>query len=198
MPVYTDSTKRLAVVSIGFLLADKATAVVWRGPKKTATIKQFLEDVTWGPLDVLIIDTPPGTSDEHISVCEYLQAHDPDGAVVVTTPQGVALSDVSKEITFCKSISMPVLGLVENMSGFRCPTCDECTNIFATGGGEALATSVEVPFLGRIPIDPLLSQCTERGENALETDSAVSLQCLRDFAENFARDSCSTKATSAQ
>ncbi|RUP15456.1 hypothetical protein BC936DRAFT_139602 [Jimgerdemannia flammicorona] len=117
-------------------------------------IKQFLQDVSWGELDYLLIDTPPGTSDEHISITEYLRAYNPDGAVMVTTSQGVALADVRKELNFCKKVKLPVLGIVENMSGFVCPHCSECTNVFSTGGGEALAGEFDITFLGRVPIDP--------------------------------------------
>jgi Mrp family chromosome partitioning ATPase len=128
-------------MSIGFLLTNKNDSVVWRGPKKNgnsytvsiipyviltsfqAMIKQFLQDVYWGELDYLLIDTPPGTSDEHIGIVEYLKEFNPDGAVIVTTPQGVAIADVRKEISFCKKVKLPILGVVENMSGFVCPHC---------------------------------------------------------------------------
>lgn len=182
VPIFVDAEQRLCVMSIGFLLQDKETAVVWRGPKKTATIKQFLEDVYWGELDYLIIDTPPGTSDEHISICEYLMHFHPDGSVLVTTPQGVALSDVRKEISFCRKLNMPILGLVENMSGFVCPHCAECTNVFSTGGGEALAKHTAIPFLGRIPIDPLIGQCMEQGSSFDEQPTlSPALQALSAF-----------------
>nr|CAH7729728.1 unnamed protein product [Callosobruchus chinensis] len=158
VPVYTDEDQKLAVMSIGFLLNDRNSAVVWRGPKKTAMVKQFLTDVLWGDLDFLIIDTPPGTSDEHITVMENLKAVKCDGAVIVTTPQSIAIEDVRKEITFCKKTGIPVLGIIENMSGYVCPHCTECTNIFSTGGGQSLAQMAEVPFLGVLPIDTKLGQ----------------------------------------
>ncbi|CAH1963086.1 unnamed protein product [Acanthoscelides obtectus] len=145
-------------MSIGFLLNDRNSAVVWRGPKKTAMVKQFLTDVLWGDLDYLIIDTPPGTSDEHITVMENLKTVKCDGAVIVTTPQAVAIEDVRKEITFCKKTGIPVLGIIENMSGFVCPHCSECTNIFSTGGGESLAQLANVTFLGVLPIDTKVGQ----------------------------------------
>ncbi|KRT81911.1 hypothetical protein AMK59_5360 [Oryctes borbonicus] len=141
-------------MSIGFLLNSRNSAVVWRGPKKTAMVKQFLTDVCWGNLDYLIIDTPPGTSDEHITVMENLKDVKCDGAVIVTTPQEVAVEDVRKEVTFCKKTRIPIIGIIENLSGFVCPTCSECTNIFSTGGGKALAELTNVPFLGTLPIDP--------------------------------------------
>ncbi|CAM0136789.1 unnamed protein product [Umbelopsis sp. WA50703] len=127
----------------------------------TAMIKQFLQDVCWGELDYLIIDTPPGTSDEHISVVEYLKAFNPDGAVIVTTPQGVALADVRKELSFCNKVQLPILGVVENMSGFVCPHCAECTNVFSSGGGESMAKDYGIPFLGRVPIDPQFTSMVE-------------------------------------
>lgn len=165
VPVYPDSSQRLAIMSIGFLLNTRDDAVIWRGPKKNAMIKQFLTDVLWNDIDYMIIDTPPGTSDEHIAVIENIRSLKPDGAIVVTTPQGVSVADVRREVTFCHKTQIPVLGIVENMSGFVCPHCSECTNVFSSGGGESLAVQSNVPFLGRIPLDPRLTQCIENGEN---------------------------------
>lgn len=157
VPVYADSDQKLAVMSIGFLLQDRNSSVIWRGPKKTAMIKQFLNDVYWQEIDFLVIDTPPGTSDEHITVVENVR-NMKCAAVIVTTPQSVAIEDVRKEITFCKNTGVPILGIVENMSGFVCPSCSECSNIFSKGGGELLSKHAGVPFLGSIPIDPRFSQ----------------------------------------
>jgi Mrp family chromosome partitioning ATPase len=154
VPVYTDQSKSLAVMSIAFLLKSRNDAVIWRGPKKTAMIKQFLNDVHWEDIDYLIVDTPPGTSDEHITVMECMRDVKCDGAIMVTTPQEVALEDVRKEVTFCRKTNIPIIGIVENMSGFVCPECSECTNIFSSGGGKALADIIKVPLLGTIPIDP--------------------------------------------
>lgn len=164
IPVYTDSSKRLAVMSLGFLLGDRGGSVVWRGPKKTAMIRQFLNDVMWGDLDYLVIDTPPGTSDEHITVATELQSLNPDGAVLVTTPQEVAAADVRKELTFCRKVNFNVLGVIENMSGYVCPHCQECCNIFSKGGGQALSKQFNIPFLGSIPLDPQLIQIIENEE----------------------------------
>ena len=136
LPVFTDDSQSLAVMSIGFLLNKDDEAVVWRGPKKNAMIKQFLTDVTWQDRDILIIDTPPGTSDEHITVMESLRTVKVDGAVLVTTPQAVAVGDVRREVTFCKKAKLKILGIIENMSGFVCPNCNDCTNIFSKGGGK--------------------------------------------------------------
>ncbi|KAK9248168.1 P-loop containing nucleoside triphosphate hydrolase protein [Lipomyces tetrasporus] len=154
VPVYTDASKRLCVMSIGFLLKDRGDSVVWRGPKKSAMIRQFVRDVVWGELDYLLIDTPPGTSDEHISIAEQLRDAKPDGAVLVTTPQAVATADVRKELSFCRKVGFEVLGVVENMSGFLCPHCAECSHIFSKGGGQDLAKQYDVPYLGAVPIDP--------------------------------------------
>lgn len=154
IPVYTDEQKRLCVMSLGFLLPDRGDSVVWRGPKKTAMVRQFLKDVVWGELDYLLIDTPPGTSDEHISIAEELKTANPDGAIIVTTPQAVATADVRKELNFCRKVDFKILGVIENMSGYVCPHCSECTNIFSKGGGESLAKDYGVEFLGNVPIDP--------------------------------------------
>eukprot|EP00842_Homolaphlyctis_polyrhiza_P001188 jgi/Hompol1/206/HPOL_004396-RA len=161
IPVYTDASQKLGVMSLGFLLPNKDDAVIWRGPKKNAMIKQFLSDVAWGDIDYLVIDTPPGTSDEHISIAEFLKEHNPDGAVIVTTPQAVSLADVRKEISFCRKVGINILGLIENMSGFVCPHCAECSDLFSKGGGEQLAIDQSITFLGRIPIDPQLTTLIE-------------------------------------
>lgn len=155
------SQGKLKLVSLGFLLNDRGNSVVWRGPKKTAMIKQFLNDVVWGDLDYLLIDTPPGTSDEHISIAEQLRFAKPDGALIVTTPQNVAIADVKKEINFCKTVELRILGVIENMSGFICPYCAECTNIFSSGGGERLSMDYGIPYLGNIPIDPKFVELLE-------------------------------------
>ncbi|ELU05787.1 hypothetical protein CAPTEDRAFT_152351 [Capitella teleta] len=172
VPVFADPEQNLGIMSVGFLLGSKDDPVVWRGPKKNAMIKQFLTDVYWQDLDYLIIDTPPGTSDEHIAVVEGLKAYKPDGAVLVTTPQAVAVGDVRRELTFCRKTGVPIIGIIENMSGFVCPNCTECTNIFSSGGGKALSEQCKVPFLGCIPIDPKLTQCAEEGKSFLERFSS--------------------------
>jgi len=152
----------LKVMSIGFLLRDCDDAVIWRGPMKMGVIKQFLKDVDWGDLDYLVIDSPPGTGDEPLSVCQLVKK--PDGAVVVTTPQDVATADVRKSINFCRQLRLPVLGVVENMSGFVCPKCGTVTDIFKAGGGERMAADMGVPFLGRIPIDPAIGDACDAGK----------------------------------
>ena len=142
----------LAVMSIGFLAGDERTPVIWRGPMKYAAIHQFLRDVAWGELDYLVVDSPPGTGDEPLSIAQLIGSG--SGAVIVTTPQDVAIADVRRCVAFCDRVSVPVIGIVENMSGYVCPKCGERIDIFKTGGGAALAREMRVPFLGRIPIDP--------------------------------------------
>jgi Mrp family chromosome partitioning ATPase len=151
----------LKVMSLGFLLQNQDDAVIWRGPMKAGVIKQFLKDVAWGDLDYLIVDAPPGTGDEPLSLCQLIGA--PDGAVIVTTPQKVAAVDVRKCISFCRVMKVPVLGVVENMGGFACPKCDEVTPIFGAGGGKRMADDMGVPFLGSIPLDPKIVECCDGG-----------------------------------
>lgn len=160
-------TGSLYAMSLGFLLPQRGDAVVWRGPKKTAMIRQFFKDVLWPEIDYLLIDTPPGTSDEHISLAETLQRDarpgQVSGAVVVTTPQAVSTADVRKELNFCAKTNINVLGVVENMSGFVCPHCSECTDIFGSGGGKAMAEEFKVPFLGAVPMDAQFITLVEEG-----------------------------------
>jgi Mrp family chromosome partitioning ATPase/predicted Fe-Mo cluster-binding NifX family protein len=151
----------LRIMSMGFMLQNRDDAVIWRGPMKMGVIKQFLKDVEWGDLDFLVVDAPPGTGDEPLSVCQLIE--DVDGAVVVTTPQEVALAAVRKSITFCRKLNLPVLGVVENMSGFACPHCGARSEVFGSGGGERMAREMGVPFLGRIPIDPAIGEACDVG-----------------------------------
>jgi len=171
-PVYVD---RLAVMSIGFLLPEDDAPIIWRGPKKHGIIKQFLADVNWGELDCLIIDTPPGTSDEHLSIVGQLQEAGVDGAVIVTTPQEVALQDVRKEVNFCKKVNLPILGVVENMAGFCCPHCRGKVDIFnpSTGGAKALCDQFGLALLGSLPLDPMVGAAGDSGSQ-LSTATAAS------------------------
>lgn len=157
----------LHAMSLGFLLPSRGDAVVWRGPKKTAMIRQFIRDVLWDDTDFLLIDTPPGTSDEHISLAEALQSEalpsQVAGAVVVTTPQAVATADVRKELNFCFKTGIRVLGVVENMCGYVCPHCSECTDIFGSGGGRSMAEEFGVPFLASVPMDEQFIRLMEEG-----------------------------------
>jgi len=174
----------LKVMSVGFLSQNEDDAFIWRGPMKMGVIKQFLGDVEWGELDYLIIDCPPGTGDEPLSICQLIE--EPEGAVIVTTPQQVAAVDVRKSLTFCKKLSMPVLGIVENMSGFACPKCGEVVDIFHSGGGEKMATDFEVPFLGKLPIDPNIGKACDAGKPFLQSYAASeTAQILRDVIKPF-------------
>jgi len=152
----------IKAMSIGFLLHDSDAATVWRGPMKANVIKQLLKDVEWGDLDYLVVDSPPGTGDEPLSVAQLVG--DSSSAVIVTTPQQLAVIDVRKAITFCRSLNLPILGVIENMSGFVCPKCGERTEIFGRGGAERMAAEMDVPFLGAIPFDPRLVQSGDSGQ----------------------------------
>ncbi|KWU42282.1 P-loop containing nucleoside triphosphate hydrolase protein [Rhodotorula sp. JG-1b] len=210
VPVYLDASKArlgvLACMSIGFLLSSSRESVVWRGPKKNAMVKQFLAEVRWGELDWLIVDTPPGTSDEHISLLESLRPllmpPSPSAplapplptlsALLVSTPQAVALLDVSKELSFVRRTRLPLLGLVENMSGYVCPHCGDIVGVFGTGGGEDFCRrdcekrqpGMQLPegeeegegcrFLGRVPIDPELVKLLDAAAQSQQpTGSAI-------------------------
>ncbi|KAI0077449.1 P-loop containing nucleoside triphosphate hydrolase protein [Panus rudis PR-1116 ss-1] len=190
VPVYADGSEaRLACMSVGFLLKKKEDSVVWRGPKKNAMIRQFLSDVRWGELDYLVIDTPPGTSlrtlsvfmsdevmnlsgtsDEHLSLIEHMApVHDKLSAVIVTTPQAVALLDAMKCLSFTRTVNLPVLGLIENMSGYVCPCCGEISNIFSTGGGQEMARREGLKFLGSLPVDTELVTLLDAAEGSDNT-----------------------------
>lgn len=163
---YSDTLK---VMSIGFLLPDESDAVIWRGPMKHNLIKQFVTDVAWGNLDYLIVDCPPGTGDEPLSVVQLIGS--PDGAVIVTTPQQLAVVDVKKCISFCRQLNLPVLGVIENMSGFVCPHCNTKTDIFKASGGKQMAEDFNVPFLGSIPIDADMVPACDSGKPFIRFNS---------------------------
>jgi Mrp family chromosome partitioning ATPase len=165
----------LKVVSMGFLLRSSSDAVIWRGPLKMHAIRQFLRDVEWGELDYLIVDSPPGTGDEPLSIVQLIA--EPEGqpgqpptpspttrAIVVTTPQDVAVADVRRCIGFCGQLNLSVAGVIENMSGFVCPHCGERTDVFGSGGGEHMAKEMGVPFLGRVPVDPQIVAGGDQGK----------------------------------
>ncbi|RKX59407.1 MAG: ATP-binding protein [Thermodesulfobacteriota bacterium] len=159
-PVFFEN--KLKVVSIGFLLPSEDQPVVWRGPLKHKALKEFVYNTEWGELDCLVIDSPPGTGDEILSIIHILNKL--DGAIIVATPQKVALSDIRKTITFCKDVNIPILGIIENMSGFVCPKCGTTWEIFPTGGAEKIAKELKIPFLGKIPIDPQVSKGSDEGK----------------------------------
>ncbi len=154
--------ENLSAVSMALLIESPDTPLVWRGPLKGIAIKQFLAEVKWGRLDFLIIDSPPGTGDEPLSVCQLIP--ELDGGVIVTTPQEIALSDSRKCIQFLRDIHIPILGIIENMSGFRCPHCGTKIDLFMTGGGEKAARDFKVPFLGAIPIDVQMVCSADQGQ----------------------------------
>lgn len=151
----------LKVVSLGFVLQNSRDAIIWRGPKKYQAIRELLGGVAWGGLDALVVDSPPGTGDEPLAIAQLVGR--PACAIVVTTPQQVAVADVRRSLTFCQQVSLPVLGIIENMNGYVCPKCGETTNVFKTGGGRELALEMQVPLLGSIPIDPAIVESGDKG-----------------------------------
>lgn len=156
-------SKNLKVVSMEMVLGDKDTAVIWRGPLKISAIKQFIANIEWGGMDYLIIDAPPGTGDEPLTVVQTI----PDAeALIVTTPQEISLADVRKSINFCRQVKLKILGIIENMSGFSCPHCGQSVDIFGIGGGSKMAKQLKVPMLGEIPINPEMVQMGDRGDLA--------------------------------
>ncbi|KAN0048094.1 hypothetical protein ACTA71_002486 [Dictyostelium dimigraforme] len=163
-PKVQQANHDIKVMSVGFLLGSPDAPVIWKGPRKTTMIRRFLKDTFWGKQDYLIIDTPPGTSDEHLSIINSLKTCNPDGAVLVTTPQDLSCDTVKKEISLCRELNLPIIGIIENLSGFVCPCCDEITEIFKSDGGKKLAEQFNIPFLGKIPIDTNLGQCSENGQ----------------------------------
>lgn len=174
----------LFVMSVGFLIREDDDAIIWRSPLKHSIIEQFLSDVNWGELDFLIFDLPPGTGDEPLSVSHLIGKV--DGSVIVTTPQEVALLDSRKSVTFSKKLNIPVLGIVENMSGFVCPKCQEKTDIFKTGGGEKAAKELNVNFLGKIPLEPELVMQGDLGRPfVIDKPNSESAKSFRNIAKNI-------------
>jgi ATP-binding protein involved in chromosome partitioning len=152
----------MKVVSIDFFLPEERLPTIWRGPLKMRAIRQFLSDIVWGELDILFIDLPPGTGDEPLSIAQLLP--EMDGVIIVTMPSELSRAVVKKAITFAQRMGMPIVGVVENMSGFVCPTCGDKIDIFQSGGGEKMAKEAGVPFLGSIPIDPKVSVDSDKGK----------------------------------
>lgn len=151
----------IKVVSMDFLLPSEEAPVIWRGPLKMKAISQFLSDIVWGELDFLFIDLPPGTGDEPLSIMQLIP--EMDGVVIVTIPSEVSQIVVKKAVTFSRQLNIPVIGIIENMSGFVCPECGAEVNIFKVGGGEKVAEDLMIPFLGRIPIDPTICEDSDKG-----------------------------------
>ncbi len=174
----------LEAVSMAFLLTDRDSPIIWRGPMKMGAIRQFLGDVAWGDLDYLVMDLPPGTGDEALTVAQLI----PEGAwaVVVTTPQELALLDSRKAVRFAAALKMRVAGIVENMSGLACPHCGKGIDLFKTGGGERAAADMGVPFLGRIPIDPEIVTSGDAGRAYMvESGDAAGPRAFREVVQNL-------------
>ena len=178
-------SENLKAISIESFTPNKDDAIIWRGPLKFSAIKQFIGDVDWGNLDFLIIDAPPGTGDEPLTVAQTISDAK---AIIVTTPQEVALADVRKSINFCKTVKMEIFGLIENMSGFSCPHCGEMVDLFGTGGGEKTASHMGVRFLARIPFDPKMVACADSGVCYQESHSdSVVTKAFVDVAEAMSK-----------
>ncbi len=156
----------LVAFSMASLLQDADTPVIWRGPLKIGVLRQFLAEVNWGRLDYLVIDSPPGTGDEPLSICQMIKAL--TGAIIVTTPQDIALLDSRKCVHFLQQLATPILGILENMSGLICPHCGNEINLFKSGGGEKAARELGVAFLGQLPLDPRIVQTTDQGRPFVE------------------------------
>lgn len=173
----------IEVMSLGFLLPERDSAVIWRGPLKTRAIAQLLGDVKWGNLDYLVVDLPPGTGDEPLSIAQLIP--DPDGTVIVTTPQDVALLTIRRAVNFAREVGLPVLGLIENMSGFVCPYCGREVEIFKSGGGESLASELGIPFLGKIPLDPDIVRSGEEGRPFVLERESNSAKIFADIVDKI-------------
>jgi ATP-binding protein involved in chromosome partitioning len=181
----------LKAVSLALLFEDRDQPIIWRGPLKMITIKQFLADVNWGELDYLIVDSPPGTGDEPLSVCQLIP--DLSGAIIVTTPQDVAVLDSRKSILFAKELKVPIAGVIENMSGFICPHCGKEIDLFGAGGGERAAADLKVPFLGRIPLESEMVKSGDSGKpflfaNQLSPAAGVMDNIVKQIKEFLVRD----------
>ena len=174
----------LLVMSIALLIQDKDAPIIWRGPMKMGAIQQFLRDVKWGKLDYIIIDLPPGTGDEPLSIAQLIP--NKAGVIIVTTPQDVALISVRKSINFVKKMNLPIIGLIENMSGLNCPHCGKKINLFKKGGGKKAAIEFNINFLGTIPLDPSI---VEQG------DTGTTIQPTKDFKEIVKKLEVSLKKT---
>jgi len=176
----------LKVVSLGLVQSGEEQPIIWRGPLKMKAIRQLLGETNWGSLDFLIVDSPPGTGDEPLSVCQLIP--DIDGAIIVTTPQEVAVMDGRKSVRFAQQLKVPVVGIIENMSGFVCPHCGKEIDLFGVGGGEKAAKDMDVPFLGRIPIEPKLVELEDRGKSTMEVlpDDNAAVKATREIVGRIA------------
>ena len=175
-------SENLKAVSVEGLLKDTDDALIWRGPMKIGVIRQFIADVDWGPLDFLIIDSPPGTGDEPLTVAQEIPGAE---ALIITTPQEVSMSDVRKSVNFCKTLDMPILGLIENMSGFVCPGCGKKTDIFKSGTGEAAAKKMGIKFLGALPIEPGIMGSSDKGAPFVKESASESAKIFGSIVDKI-------------
>lgn len=181
-PIKVDSN--LSVVSMASLLESPDAPVIWRGPLKMKVLQQFLGEVSWGELDYLIVDSPPGTGDEPLSICQLIP--ELDGGIIVTTPQDIALLDSRKCVNFLRQLNTPILGILENMSGFRCPYCGKDINLFKSGGGEKAALQLGVPFLGKIPIEKEIVESSDNGKPfILEDKDSEAAKALKETIKSI-------------
>ncbi len=164
----------MKVISMAMMLPDRDSPTIWRGPLRGNMLRQFLADVEWGTLDYLIVDLPPGTGDEALTIAQALP--EGDGAIVVTTPQQVSQDDCRKAINFVHKVELPVIGVVENMSGFVCPHCGEKTAIFSEGGGEAMAQQMDVAYLGSLPLVPDVVARSDQGKSVVDDDAPEAIR----------------------
>jgi ATP-binding protein involved in chromosome partitioning len=192
----------IKVVSMDFLLSSDDAPVIWRGPLKMKAIQQFLSDITWGELEFLFIDLPPGTGDEPLSVMQLIP--DLDGVIIVTIPSEVSQVVVKKAVTFARQVGVPIIGLIENMSGFACPKCGTVSRIFRVGGGQKIAGDMSVPFLGSIPIDPAICEDSDNGRPFIvEHADSLATKAFREIVEKIeehlkCRNSETTQVNSLQ
>ena len=174
----------IKMISMGHIIKDKETPVIWRGPLKMIALRQFLSDVNWGELDYLVIDLPPGTSDEPLSIAQEISGS--SGTIIITTPQELSLLDVRKSISFSMAVKLPVIGIVENMSGYTCPQCGHHEPLFKTGGGKRAANELGIPFLGSIPIDPSIVIGGDAGKPfVIENPDSEATKALKKIVENI-------------
>jgi Mrp family chromosome partitioning ATPase len=180
----------LRVMSIAAPVPGRDDAVIWRGPLKMRVFQQLLADVDWGELDFLLVDLPPGTGDEPLSICQLISGV--SGAVVVTTPQELAVDDVRRCVSFCRQLEVPVIGVLENMSGLVCPHCGQQVPVFGRDGGRTMAGDLEVPFLGAVPLDPGLAMASDEGRllnlNDTEHPTTAAFVAALDAVEQFVQD----------
>jgi Mrp family chromosome partitioning ATPase len=177
-----DVLPNLKAVSLALIGYKQDQPIIWRGPLKMITIKQLLSDVNWGELDYLIIDSPPGTGDEPLSICQLIP--NLSGAIIVTTPQDVAILDSRKSVLFAKELKVPIVGIIENMSGFLCPYCKRRIDLFKVGGGEEAANNLKVPFLGRVPIEPEIVESGDSGKPYIQKESETA-QALKEIVNKI-------------